>query len=57
MVVLRSLCLQVFMSSEADRALGRAQGGNNSQGPIYKMQVTGTHNSEAAYFELGQYRA
>jgi len=45
------------MSSEADRALGRAQGGNNSQGPIYKWQVTGTHNPEAFCCELGQYGA
>ena len=32
--------LQVFMSAEADRALGKAQGGNNSQGPIYKVPVS-----------------
>ena len=34
-------CLQVFMSTEADRALGKSQGGNNSQGPIYKVPVSG----------------
>ena len=28
------------MSAEADRALGKAQGGNNSQGPIYKVPVS-----------------
>lgn len=28
------------MSSEADRALGRSQGGNNSQGPIYTIPVS-----------------
>ena len=28
------------MSAEADRALGKAQGGNNSQGPIYRVPVS-----------------
>ena len=28
------------MSSEADRALGKSQGGNNSQGPIYNVPVS-----------------
>ena len=28
------------MSAEADKALGKAQGGNNSQGPIYRVPVS-----------------
>lgn len=30
---------QTYVSPEADRALCRAQGGNNSQGAIYRVQV------------------
>ncbi|CAK0782857.1 hypothetical protein CVIRNUC_006052 [Coccomyxa viridis] len=33
----RDAYVKVFMSAEADRALGKAQGGNNSQGPIYRV--------------------
>lgn len=33
------LCAQTYISPEADRALCKSQGGNNSQGPIYKVPV------------------
>ena len=32
--------VQTYISRDADRALCRAQGGNNSQGPIYKLLVS-----------------
>ena len=36
------LAMQTYISADADRALCRAQGGNNSQGPIYRVLVQHT---------------
>ena len=34
-----TICTQTYVSPEADRAKAKAQGGTNSPGPVYRLDV------------------